>query len=115
MTLRPSHTRPADARPNTTPAGRNRLRGSGALLALLILAAASPASAARTPDNLTDAAFLIPGAGAVTAATPDVRARLDRTATWQGFRARYGNWTALWNARTSSPHRALGPAIPLPG
>src|SRR5262245_13953463 len=115
MTIRIPHPRPADARPNATRALRSRLRGLGALLALLALAGASPAGAVRTPDNRSDAGFLIPGAGAVTSATPVVRARLDRSAAWEGFRARYGNWTALWNARTASPHRALGPAIPLPG
>ena len=113
MAIRNLHPRLADARPATTrvPRGRRFL----ALLALLALAAASPAGAVRTPDNLTDAGFLIPGAGAVTVAGPEVRARLDRSAPWQGFRARYGDWTAMWNARTASPHRAMGPAIPLPG
>jgi hypothetical protein len=113
MTMRSLHTRLADACPVTTPTTRGR--GMFALLALLALAAASPAGAVRTPDNLTDAGFLIPGAGAVTVASPDVRARLDRSFAWQSFRARYGDWTAMWNARTSSPHRAMGPAIRLPG
>ena len=85
------------------------------MLAAALLVPTSPAGAVRAPEDATDAGFSIPGAGAVTLADPDARLRLDRSLAWEDFRARYGGWTAMWNTRTGSPHRAFGPAIALAG
>ena len=116
MTIRNQGTRHADARPIVTRGPKPRRLGPFCLwLAVLTVVAASPAGAVRTPDHVTNAGFVIPGAGAVTVADPGLRGRLDRSLTWQSFRARHGGWSAMWNARTLSPHRALGPAFPLPG
>jgi Zn-dependent metalloprotease len=40
---------------------------------------------------------------------------LERGAAWQDFRKRNGDWSALWNEATGTPHRAFGRAIPLAG
>jgi hypothetical protein len=84
-------------------------------LSVLLTIAAAPADAVRAPDGPTDAAISLPGAGVVTLADRSQRARLQRGPAWREFTARHGSWTALWNERTASPHRAFGPAIPLPG
>lgn len=89
------------------------------LLAVVPLTmAAVPARAVRAPDaarTTTDAAVSVPGAGAVALPDADRRSSLERDPAWREFTARHGRWTALWNARTGSPHRAFGPAIALPG
>ena len=45
----------------------------------------------------------------------DVQQALSRGTAWREFQGRYGQWRALWNEATSTPHRAFGRAIPLPG
>ncbi len=85
------------------------------LPAVLLSLAAVPAGAMRTPVEPTVAGIRLPGAGAVALPDEARRARLERGAAWREFNARHGRWTALWNTRTESPHRAFGPAIPLPG
>lgn len=83
--------------------------------AVLLALAPLPAGAVREPESSTDAAISIPGAGAVALPDAAQRGTLERGAAWRDFTARYGRWTALWNTRTASPHRAFGPAIALPG
>src|SRR5262245_11403180 len=51
----------------------------------------------------------------VRIASATERRALEATPSWRGFTARHGRWSALWNARTASPHRAFGRPIPLPG
>ncbi len=46
---------------------------------------------------------------------PEVQSRLTRSPSWRSFLARHGGWKTLWNERTGTPHRAFGPAIPIPG
>ncbi len=106
-----------DRRPRRSAALRAPgARSAFAIPALLALTlAAVPARAVRAPDATTDAGIRAPGAGAVVPADAATRARLEAAAPWRGFTDRHGAWTALWNARTASPHRALGPAIPLAG
>jgi len=95
------------------PFGRPRVAAT-ALVSLLIMTA-NTVGAVRSPDIPTDAAIRVPGAGAVRMAEAPEARRLEQGAAWRAFTARYGPWGALWNARTGSPHRALGRAIPLAG
>ncbi len=117
MTIRCQGTRHADHR--SPERHRRWLRASGApitlLVAALLVMAAPPVGAVRAPDVPTDADISVPGAGGVSLAGPEHRARLQRGAPWREFTARHGAWTASWNAGTGSPHRAFGPAIPLSG
>ena len=39
----------------------------------------------------------------------DVQQALSRGTAWREFQGRYGQWRALWNEATSTPHRALPP------
>src|SRR5262249_60542112 len=50
------------------------------------------------------------GAGAGRA-PPEPRRQIESAPAWQGFVARHGAWTGVWNAATRSPHRAFGPPI----
>jgi hypothetical protein len=80
MTIRIQGMRRADARPILARGPKSRRLGRfGLWLAVLTMAAASPAGAVRTPDQVTDAGFVIPGAGAVTVADARLRGRLDRS------------------------------------
>ncbi len=117
MILRSQGTRPADPRPLVTHT--RSFRGAPPRIALLIATVlalvAAPVAAVRAPEVLTDADISVPGAGAVSLADAEHSANFQRGAPWREFTARHGAWTALWNVRTGSPHRAFGPAIPLPG
>jgi hypothetical protein len=76
----------------------------GSSQALAITAEPSPRGAIAPPSAA------MPGlAGA------DQRQGLESSAAWRTFRARHGDWRALWNAATGTPHRAVGPSIPLAG
>ena len=68
--------------------------------------------AARTPHEATPGAADLP---TVRVSYPDgVRQQaLENTPAWRAFRGRHGDWRALWNSSTASPHRAVGPAIAL--
>src|SRR5437762_2979101 len=58
------------------------------------------------------------GAGELTSARvtqPYLQRALTHGAAWKNFQARHGNWSALWNEATATPHRAVGPSIPLRG
>ena len=54
-------------------------------------------------------------AHATRALRPDVQQALTRGTAWREFEGRYGPWRAQWNEATSTPHRAIGRAIPLRG
>ena len=117
MTVRSHGARPTGARSRSVP-----ITGMPAVLpriALLVAAVlglnSAPAAAVRPPDVITGAAISIPGAGAVSIGDEDRAAILSSETPWRDFTARNGAWTALWNTRTGSPHRAFGQAIPLPG
>jgi hypothetical protein len=54
--------------------------------------------------------------GAVVRTSSGVEAQaLGARASWSRFLARHGAWKASWNLNTGTPHRAIGPPIPLPG
>jgi Zn-dependent metalloprotease len=72
------------------------------------LAAGSGWAAAPAGDETSG---LPPGPGS----DPERQAALDRSPAWSAFRGLHGDWRALWNERTATPHRALGPALALPG
>jgi hypothetical protein len=68
------------------------------------------------------AAALESAGGAVSLSRPPVRLaqgprqrELDGAAAWREFQSRHGRWSAAWNAVTATPHRAVGPSIPLAG
>src|SRR5262245_23775107 len=103
------------------PTRRTRATWHAAAVAVCVLMpaatwtlTASPASAlvqASEPGG----AVSFPMAAAPPLASPDRRSALESAAAWRGFRERHGDWRAAWNAATGSPHRAVGPAIPLVG
>jgi len=91
---------------------------------VLALSAASPAASfvtdrAGTLRNTEGASaageIRLRGTPPVEFATPERQIALERSPGWQRFRARHGAWSAVWNEATASPHRAVGPSIPLPG
>lgn len=57
----------------------------------------------------------LPAAGAPGLAAGARRAALESSPGWRAFRGRHGDWRALWNDVTGTPHRAAGPSIPLAG
>ena len=96
-------------------ASRDGRPGVAWLVVALITTCTTPVGAVRRADSPTNAEISVPGAGAVSIADRERRALLQSGTPWREFTARRGAWTALWNARTASPHRAFGPSIPLPG
>lgn len=104
--------------------GPRRIRTAKASLqasacAVLLLAAGlslrgAPADAAQQPPS-TEGSVAVTGIGAVRLAEVGERSGLERSAAWRGFTSRHGAWSAIWNARTGTPHRAFGPSIPLAG
>lgn len=82
-------------------------------LAVVLAACATPASALTPAGDSRDPGDLLPAATRL--ASPAAALQLDHSPAWQSFRARYGSWTALWNAGTGTPHRAFGRGIALPG
>jgi hypothetical protein len=84
------------------------------LLAAVLALRGTPAHAQQEPA-VTAGSVALPGVGAVRLAGADERPGLERSAAWRTFTARHGAWSALWNTRTGTPHRAFGPAIPLAG
>ena len=101
-------------RHRVTPAGA-RLAAFTARIAALVALCAGPVHAQLEPANPAEGTVSVAGVGTVRLAAPAEQARLDQGADWTAFRARHGEWSALWNTRTGSPHRAFGKAIPLPG
>ena len=83
-------------------------------LALLLSAYTSPARAI-VAESAPRGGIELPAAGTLTIATGERQRTLASSPAWQAFRARHGDWGALWNATTGSPHRASGPSIPLAG
>jgi hypothetical protein len=82
-------------------------------LGLAATAAATPALAVAPGRVPADSPALV--APATRVARPQRARELDRGAAWQSFKARHGEWTALWNESTGTPHRAFGRGIALPG
>jgi Zn-dependent metalloprotease len=81
-------------------------------VAAILLLWAAPTRAARAPEA--------PGPGAIDRSDSRVdyadhrrQHQLEDGASWRRFRGRHGDWRALWNESTGSPHRAVGPAIAL--
>ncbi len=90
------------------------LRYRLALVVAALTLVASAAAAVQRP------ALAPPGAVALSGPTvrvhDPVRQRaLSEAPAWQEFRSRHGDWAALWNEVTGTPHRAFGPSIPLDG
>lgn len=87
---------------------------SPSLFGALALTCCSVTSAVGALDEVArPRQVLFPGA--MAGADANRQATLSRAAAWQTFRARHGEWTAWWNERTATPHRASGPSIPLAG
>jgi hypothetical protein len=84
------------------------------LLAAGLALRVMPARAQQEPA-VSAGSVALPGVGAVRLAGSAERPKLERSAEWRGFTARHGAWSALWNVRTGTPHRAFGPPIPLAG
>jgi hypothetical protein len=76
--------------------------------------AGTPAHAQQQPPFM-EGTIGLRGNGAVRLAEPAERVELERSPEWTKFTSRHGTWSVLWNARTGTPHRAYGEAIPLPG
>ena len=86
------------------------------LLGLAAAAAAWPLTVqAFVPDTAAPGEVARAMGGASEMASHARSEALDGSEAWLAFRARNGEWTAEWNGITATPHRATGPAIPLPG
>jgi len=105
---------PRSVRPPTT-----HLLAHARALAISLLTAglALHAAAARAQETTpgAEAAVTLRGAGPVRLAEGRERAALNRSPAWQSFTARHAGWSAVWNARTGTPHRAFGPSFQLAG
>jgi Zn-dependent metalloprotease len=88
------------------------LRGSAWLLSL-VLAASATASHAAAPVRPDDASIVPLRARAREVSDAKVQQALSRGAAWTAFQKRHGDWRAVWNERTATPHRAYGPGIRL--
>lgn len=66
---------------------------------------------ARNPQSMPAGTVAPPAGVGVHLADPETRRLIEAAPAWQGFVARHGTWTAVWNAATRSPHRAFGPPI----
>jgi hypothetical protein len=86
-----------------------------ALVACAACAIASGARPARAIVAEVARTGVVPLASTVRMGDPAAQRRLSASPAWQAFRARYGDWRAEWNEATGTPHRAIGPGIPLPG
>ncbi len=76
---------------------------------------ASIAHAFVHPAHDSDGAIDRTTSSAARAPRPGVQQALSRGTAWRDFEGRYGPWRAHWNEATSTPHRAIGRPIPLPG
>ena len=84
-------------------------------LVSLSLALVTARAAAFTGSRPNDGAVPLPEGSTVRMGDPARQAELGRSAAWRDFQARHGHWGAEWNEITGTPHRAVGPAIALPG
>ena len=84
-------------------------------LVSLSLALVTARAAAFTGSRPNDGAVPLPEGSTVRMGDPARQAELGRSAAWRDFQARHGHWGAEWNQITGTPHRAVGPAIALPG
>jgi hypothetical protein len=82
-----------------------------ASLALSVSTAHAFVHPAHEPDGAIDRATT----SASRAPRPEVQQALSQGTAWRDFQGRYGQWRAQWNEATSTPHRAIGRAIPLRG
>jgi hypothetical protein len=81
------------------------------VLALLLSSfVVSPAHAVRDPDRGRELTSEWPRRTVLHA---DRQIALERRSGWQGFRARYGAWRAVWNEHAETPDLATGPGIAL--
>jgi hypothetical protein len=78
--------------------------------ALLVVSRADAFVQTRTAEGEVQ----LPGANLIA---PDAARQqaMSSGAAWLGFRAKNGEWTALWNEQTGTPHRAFGKGIALAG
>src|SRR5262249_20104761 len=102
--------------PPKTPMYRRSPGGPALVVVLPALGVVGPASrpgAARSARGpRAPAGDVSPPAGVgVRLAAPETRRQIETAPAWQGFVARHGVWTAIWNTATRSPHRAFGPPI----
>jgi flagellar hook capping protein FlgD/thermolysin metallopeptidase-like protein len=90
-------------------------RRIGWIIAALLIVAASPAYSITRPAPASDGSVSLPGPGAVHFTNTPAQEALEASPAWQAFRGRYGDWNAVWNEATASPHRTFGPPIALAG
>ncbi len=84
-------------------------------LALCLWATTLPGPAQAVVARLAAGPDAPAGRPATRLAGPARARMLEQSPAWQAFRARYGDWTAIWNAATGTPHRAFGRGIALSG
>jgi len=94
---------------------RSMLLGGGVVGWLTISSMAAASLRAAASSNEVDGAVFLPPASTVRDARGNEARVLREGAVWRRFTMRYGAWQAWWNASTGTPHRALGPPIPLAG
>jgi Zn-dependent metalloprotease len=76
---------------------------------------ASQAFAVQPPAQPLDGAVRLPTEQAQDLTGPRPRTAMQKDLAWADFRARHGQWDALWNSWTGTPHRAFGPSITVSG
>ncbi len=84
-------------------------------VALMVGLAAGRADAVTQTRTAVDGSVSLPGGSRVRIDDAARQAQLESSAPWSGFRAQHGEWHALWNETTASPHQAFGRPIPLAG
>jgi hypothetical protein len=85
------------------------------LLAGLLMLLATPLHAVTRPLAEPAGEVALPSGSGTRIAEGDRRLALAGGDAWRAFRAAHGDWNAMWNAGTGTPHRAFGPSFALRG
>jgi hypothetical protein len=80
-----------------------------------LLAVASIATASGRLPSTSELGSAGPALETARVSDGRVQRELSQRPDWVAFQARYGDWHAVWNEVTGTPHRAYGPSIPLAG
>ncbi len=71
---------------------------------------------AQSQETRADGSILLPAQEAKAKSfNQEQQAQLSKSAAWQGFSQKHGNWSVQWNEATRTPHRAFGPSIQISG
>lgn len=84
-------------------------------LAGVLMLLASPLHAVVRPLAEPAGEVALPAGSATRIAEGTRRVTLENRDAWRAFRAAHGDWNAVWNANTGTPHRAYGPSFALRG